>query len=380
MRVRQHARPAPASADRDRLVDFIRVVAIVVVIAWHWSLSIVHRGPDGVLVMPNPLADLPSAWPATWLLQVVPLFFIAGGYVNLGAWRSARERGAGTTRFYRRRFRRLLLPTAVFAAVWLIVEVVGYAVVADYRGALIWADIVVRPLWFIAAYAWVIALVPVTARLHERRPAATVCGLGAAVALIDFGRFGLGLTALAWVNTALVWLFIHQLGYQLRDGGIRSLGTRRRLALAGAALAVLAALTAMDAYPVSLVAHRATGISHMYPTTAVVAAAAVFQLAVVILAQPALDQWLRRPRVWAVVAALNTVVLTLFLWHMTALILAVELYEGLGFALSAHPTALWWAARPVWVLVPALILAVLVAVFAPVERRARNEETSVRTS
>lgn len=358
--------------ERDRLVDFLRAFAIIVVIVWHWSLSVVHRDPDGVLVMPNPLADMPVFWPATWLLQVMPLFFIAGGYANLVAWRANRTRGCGWRQFYRRRFRRLLAPLAVFVVVWFAIDLIGYLVVPDYSGALVWADIVIRPLWFFAAYAWVIALVPLTVRLHERHPLVTICALGGAVALVDLGRFGLGLSWLGWVNSALVWVFIHQLGYALRDGAGKTWKVRRRIAFVVVSLVALVGLTALEVYPSSLVAHRDTAISHMYPTTAVIAAAAVFQLSIVMLARPGLYRWLDNRRVWTAVTAVNAVVLTMFVWHMTALVLAVEFYEGLGFGLSARPTAAWWIARPLWVLLPALFLAMLVAAFARVEWRTRR--------
>lgn len=57
-------------ASRDRVVDLLRVVSVCVVVVWHWSLSLTHWRADGVLVMPNPIADVPGGWAATWVLQV----------------------------------------------------------------------------------------------------------------------------------------------------------------------------------------------------------------------------------------------------------------------------------------------------------------------
>ncbi|NLG55915.1 MAG: acyltransferase [Rhodococcus sp.] len=363
-------RTIATGGDRDRLVDFLRAFAICVVIVWHWSLSIVHRDADGILVMPNPLADLPFFWPATWVLQVVPLFFIAGGYANLTMWRSIGVKGYGWREFYRRRFRRLLIPVAVFVAVWTVFELIGQLFVSDYRSAAIWADIVFRPMWFVVAYAWVVLLVPLTARLHEHRPALTICALGVTVALVDGGGFGLDISWLGWVNSALVWVFVHQLGYALRDGFGAAWSVGRRLAFLGTTLAVLTGLTSLESYPSSLVAHRDTALSRMYPTTAVVGAAAVFQLSIALLARPWLERC-GRGRAWAGVEAINDVVLTLFLWHMTALVLAVWTVERLGFGLEATTGAAWWLNRPLWVFLPALFLAALVALFAPFERRSR---------
>ena len=50
--------------------------------------------------------------------------------------------------------------------------------------------------------------------------------------------------------------------------------------------------------------------------------------------------------------AVNGVIMTLFLWHMTAYLLAILLLWPLGFG-SSGPTARWWRERFVWIGVPA---------------------------
>jgi surface polysaccharide O-acyltransferase-like enzyme len=200
------------SASCDRAVDFLRALAIGVVVIWHWALSVTHR-TGGRLVMPNPIDDVPLGWLATWLFQVLPVFFIVGGYANLAAWDSVRRSGGGTGRFLRKRLARLLGPTAVFAVVWMVVEVALRLLVPGYAGVLEVALVVFVPLWFLAAYLWVVLLVPLTAWAHRRGGVLVVVALGAAVALADLGRFAYGLAAFGYLNTALVWVFAHQLGY-----------------------------------------------------------------------------------------------------------------------------------------------------------------------
>jgi hypothetical protein len=70
--------------------------------------------------------------------------------------------------------------------------------------------------------------------------------------------------------------------------------------------------------------------------------------------------------------ALNMVALTIFLWHMTAYLVVLWAYEGLGRTLLAAPTAGWWAQRWLWILAPSAVLAVLVVLFARVELAARR--------
>ena len=193
--------------------------------------------------------------------------------------------------------------------------------------------------------------------------------LGLGVVGVDMVRFGAGLERLGLVNTALVWIFVHQLGYLWRDGMLDSPG--RRWALAAAGLTGLVVVAALPVYPRSMVATVGGELSHMYPTTAGIAALALFQLGVIVLLRPMLTSWLQRRRVWKVVVAANTVVMTVFLWHMTALLGALILFETAGLPIYPEPTAAWWAQRPLWLLVPGVLLAVLVALFARAETHHR---------
>src|SRR5438874_680380 len=94
---------------RDRFVDCLRVVSIVVVVCWHWALSITHWH-SGRLTMPNPVGDVPLLWTLTWLLQIMPLFFFVGGYANTASWSATRRNGELATAFAHRRLNRLYRP------------------------------------------------------------------------------------------------------------------------------------------------------------------------------------------------------------------------------------------------------------------------------
>ena len=361
---------ASTPPDRDRFVDLVRVVSIVVVVLWHWVLSIT-QWRDGALVMPNPIDAVPGAWLGTWVLQIMPLFFFVGGFANYAAWTSVRRRGGGTREFLTQRSRRLLVPPLVFAAVWVVLDGVLLLGLDDYPGLLTWGEIVIMPFWFLAAYLWVVALVPVTARLHAAGGVLTVTVMAAVIALVDVGRLGLGIEALGLLNSALVWVFVHQLGYFYRDGTLERIGWRGQLSIVLGALAGLIVLTSLPVYPRSMVATRELDFSHMWPTTAVIGVVALLQAGVAMLVRPWCASWLQRRRVWKTVIAANAVILTVFVWHMTAKVAVIGIYEALGFELLTEPTAAWWAQRPVWLIGPAVVLAVLVLLFAPFELRTR---------
>jgi hypothetical protein len=362
---------AATPADRDRYVDFLRVLAIGVVVLWHWALSILFWSGER-WVMPNPIHAVPGSWLATWLLQIVTVFFIVGGYANAAAWWAARRDGRGAAGYYSVRMRRLLVPIGVFLACWGAVELVAHLVVTGYPGVHRYALILFTPLWFIAAYVWVVLLTPLTATAHARGRWWALASLAVAIVACDAGRFAAGVAGLGWLNTALIWVFIHQLGYFYRDGTLAALGRWTAAGLVVAGVLLLAALTSLEVYPRSMVATVGQERSNILPTTVPIAVMAVLQAGVIMLLRAPVTRWLRRPRAWKPVVAANSVILTVFLWHMTALLVVLAGLRALDVRLPTGPSAVWWAQRPLWVLGPAVVLAALVAVFGRFEVTGRG--------
>jgi fucose 4-O-acetylase-like acetyltransferase len=357
---------------RDRVVDAARAFSIVVVTLWHWTFSVTHRTADGGLAMPNPIHVVPGGWLATWVLQVMPLFFLVGGYANLAGWQRARSNGVSSTRFVVDRLRRLLVPTAVWAVVWLAGELIAAMLPTPHRWMWEWFPGYLVPLWFLGVYGVLIITVPVTASLHARygvRALGALAGLVAAGSVL--GR-GVGLGWAEWATVPLVWLFCHQLGYAWRTWQLGQRPLAQRLGVAGIGLLALVTLTMFAGYPRSMVATVGETESNILPTNAAIAALAVFQLGLLALVTPPAARLLRRPSVWKPVVALNVVAITVFLWHMTAYLVVVWVYERLGHTLRAEATTDWWAQRWFWVLAPLAVLLVLVAVFGWVETMARR--------
>src|SRR5215207_8966069 len=110
---------AATPPSRDRYVDLLRVASLGVVIAGHWLMAVPVQGADGSTRVTNVLALVPQLRPMTWLLQVMPVFFLVGGFAHATALASIRRRGGGYADFARSRVARLLRPTAVFLGVWL---------------------------------------------------------------------------------------------------------------------------------------------------------------------------------------------------------------------------------------------------------------------
>jgi fucose 4-O-acetylase-like acetyltransferase len=354
---------AATPVERDRFADLLRVFSIVVVVAGHWLMAVVGwRG--GRVEAGNAIALAPGLWLATWLLQVMPLFFFVGGLANL----VSAGRGGGWVAFIRGRAARLLRPTVAFLAVWTAAAAALH--LAGVPEAILGpaTRLVVQPLWFLGLYLLVVSLAPAMLRLHRRFGPGVVVWLGLAAGAADLAGRLPGLGRLADLNFLLVWLFAQQLGFLYADGTLPRWPRRAHAAMAAGGLAALAGLTASGAWPPSMVGLPGDRVSNMNPPSLCIVALTVWLVGLAMLVRDPVGRWLTRPRPWTLVVTAGSALMTLFLWHLTALLLAVLVLQPLGVTQPLPGTATWWALRPLWLLVPAILLVPLVALFSRLER------------
>ncbi|MEO8292820.1 MAG: acyltransferase family protein [Actinomycetota bacterium] len=97
---RELASATPAT--RNRYVDLIRVASIGVVVLGHWLMAVLGYR-DGSFTGENLLEIDPGLQIITWIFQVMPLFFIVGGFTNSISWSSAQGRGTSYADWLRNR-------------------------------------------------------------------------------------------------------------------------------------------------------------------------------------------------------------------------------------------------------------------------------------
>jgi hypothetical protein len=150
---------------------------------------------------------------------------------------------------------------------------------------------------------------------------------------------------------------MHQWGFAWRDGTL----TRQRwrpYALAAGGIVILAGLLAWSPFPLNMVGTTAVGINNTIPPSVALLAFAAAQAGLLLAAEPVMSRLLARARLWRLVTWLNNRVLTVYLWHMTPVVVAaVALYPTGILAQPAIGTAGWWALRPAWIASLAIILA-----------------------
>ncbi len=359
--------------DRDRVVDLVRVAAIAVVVIGHWLLAVVTWDGDG-LAGHNLLQVAPWTRWATWLLQVMPLFFVVGGVANSASWASARRRAAGYPAWLHGRIDRLVRPVAALVVPWSLGLLAAAALGADPAPLRTAARLVAMPLWFLAVYLAVVASTPAMVALHERFGVRATVGLVAAAGACDLLAGPGGIRAAGWANFAFVWLFAHQLGFWWRDG--RLAAARTGAALAAAGFGAMIVLTGPLGYPLSMVGGPGER-SNTTPPTLALAALALAQTGLMVLARRRLAAWAARPRLWRSVVAASGMAMTVYLWHLTALCLATLAFLATGLLPQPDPaSAAWWLLRPAWLLALVALLVPLVAVGSRVEAAVRPARVS----
>jgi peptidoglycan/LPS O-acetylase OafA/YrhL len=130
-KVRDTASRTPA--DRNRYVDLLRAVSITVVVIGHWLIVAVQYD-EGSLSASDLLVIDPGLQWLTWLFQVMPIFFIVGGYSNAASLESASRNSRGYGEWLAGRLNRLVSPLLLLVLgwgsylwVWVAVHQLGFA-------------------------------------------------------------------------------------------------------------------------------------------------------------------------------------------------------------------------------------------------------------
>ncbi|MGO1973983.1 MAG: acyltransferase family protein [Propionibacteriaceae bacterium] len=350
---------------RNRVVDFLRAAAITVVVLGHWTIVAVHA-EEGV----QPHGVLDSArWthPLTWVFQVMPIFFLVGGYSNALSWRSARRKGVGYGEWLRARLRRLGFPLVPLLLLWLVGCAVLLAIGVSAAEVQLASQMAMIPTWFLAAYLLVIIVAPGCLVLWERFGWWSIIVGVLLAGVVDAISIGADIPLVGYANYLLVWASFHQFGFAWLDG--RLAGSLRRLALVSIGVVGLGVLVGLGPYPVSMISAGTDALSNSNPTRVTMAFLGMLQAGLVLLLEKPLERLLRRPRIWFVTVLVNQRIMSWFLWHLTAMVgLASALLALGGFGLHVRPlSGAWWATRPIWWLALLVLTGVLVLIFGRFE-------------
>lgn len=335
---------------RDLTLDIARVFCVLLVVVIHLLMVGVGRDSAGELSISRPLEQQSWFAAATWVGQIMPLFFVVGGFASITAWRSLRRRGGDGADYVRNRVLRLAQPALPLFAFYLVV--LGGATLLGIDPALL--DVVAAgagaPLWFLAAYTLCQSAVPLMVRLHTVAPRRTLLALLAGAALVDVVRFTSGADAVGLINLAFVWLLVQQLGFWYADGWFAARRWWQLVLIAVVAYATLVPMTAIGPYSDDM-------LTNLNPPTLPLVALGLGQACVLRLIRPALAALMRTHAARAVVFVVGSRLMTVYLWHLPVIIVLSGAALLIPGASPEPGTSAWWWTRPV------LYVVVLLAVF-----------------
>ncbi len=342
--VRSVAEGTPPS--RDRILDAVRAFALLVVVFGHLLMAVVYWPGTGEARIGNLMASYPALQYLTWALQVMPIFFAFGGAASVIAWRKADAGDVLYSAWMWGRIRRLLRPVLVYLAVMAVFSAVMTFLVGPDLDPLL--SIINGPLWFLGVYTLTLLFLPFMWWVHQHNKAIAFVVL-IPLATID----SIGVTILGWplwlgfLNYLLCWLVIQQLGFFWGEH------TRHRIwvLVALVTFGVNAALVYFGPWPMSLVGLPGDVLdydsitvagwtvdvpgfhgeySNMAPPSVILLLHGITLVSLVFIARRPLDRLLHRPRVWLATTFMMLTAMSLYIWHLLAIVLALTTLRQLG--------------------------------------------------
>ena len=362
---RTPAAEKPSSIDlskRDLTLDLARVFCVLLVVAIHLMMVGVGLDADGQIVVSRPLESQPWFAPATWFGQIMPLFFVVGGFASLTAWRSlVRRGGTGTetvsTQYVRNRVLRLAQPALPLYVFYTVVLVVILLIGVDPQLVDTTVGGAGAPLWFLAAYTLCQSVVPLMVRLHARAPRLTVLVLLAGVIVVDAARYTAEAVAddglnspIGLLNLFFVWVLVQQLGFFYADGWFDRRRWWQLLGGAAAAYGVLGLLVAFGPYSADMLAN-------LNPPTLPLVLLGFAQACILRVLKPALTALMRTGPARAIVFLAGTRLMTIYLWHLPIIVIFAGLSLLIPGAAPMPASPAWWWSRIL------LYVLVLLAIF-----------------
>jgi hypothetical protein len=347
---------------RDLTLDLARVFCVLLVVAIHLMMVGVGLDAEGEIVVSRPLEAQPWFAPVTWLGQIMPLFFVVGGFASLTAWRSLVRRGgtgAGTVaaQYVRNRVLRLAQPALPLYVFYAVVLIVILLIGVDPKLVDTTVGGAGAPLWFLAAYTLCQAVVPLMVRLHARAPRATLLALLAGVILVDVARFTAEriaddgqLSPIGLLNLFFVWVLVQQLGFFYADGWFDRRAWWQLLLIPAACYGVLALLVAFGPYSPDM-------LHNLNPPTLPLVLLGLAQACILRLLKPVLSSLMKTTGARAVVFLAGTRLMTIYLWHLPIIVIFAGISLLIPGAAPLPASPAWWWSRIL------LYVLVLVAIF-----------------
>ena len=345
--------------DRDRAVDVARLTALVVVMFGHCALLLATIDSGGLWIG-NLLGEMPALTPITWVVQVMPLFFLAGGAAGAYGWREGTQWGTWLVT----RAQRLCRPVFWYLAFWTVGLFVASVVLGSDSAAGLGRECVAL-LWFLGVYLVTLAFVPALTTMRRGRTVAViVAALIVLAALVDTVRIATGELLSGLPNFLIVWLIPVVIGVAYAR---KLIGVRMAVAIAVSAFAAQVLLATFGPYEVALVVTGTERLSNVTPPTLLLALHCLWMSCAFVAVAGPVRRWAQRPRVWRVVAVGNGGAMTLYLWHIPAIAVATFALHAVGLDAYDVDAPGFWGLLALRAVVFAIVMTAAFFLLSPLE-------------
>ncbi|TWP53292.1 hypothetical protein FKR81_04795 [Lentzea tibetensis] len=278
---------APHPVVQDRYATFLRIASLGLLVIGETIATIAHwTGFD-----PNWL----------WALQVVPIFFFAGGHANLLSWQEHQEHKGGFGCYISSRISWLMRPVLAFVLLWVVLFAALNLLDVEVDA---YSRLITHPLWFLGVYILAVCATPVMAWLHRNHRLTTPAVLTAVTIGVEVLRASLDWRTGGYVILLLGALLMQQYGFFYADGSLDRIPKRTLAGVSAVTLPAIATLVYFGGNPRSVII---LGLG---------------QVCLALLARRPISNWLAG-RSWHVIDFVRTAPMTIYLAYLVVLGLVV---------------------------------------------------------
>lgn len=212
---------------------------------------------------------------------------------------------------------------------------------------------------------------PVSTAMWRQRGGRAVLWLSIGALTVDALRAATTVH-MGYLNYALVWGAIYLLGHAWYEGAFED--GRRAFMLAALGAAGLIAMTIAGPYHVSMVGVPGVEFGNTAPPSAALLALGFAQAGVALSLQRVMRRFLSRPAAWTATVLINGSIMTVYVWHMTAMALTIavlKLVDSPVLAVAPSAGVAWWVSRPMWIGILVLATVPFLATLRGLESAAR---------
>ena len=307
---------------RERFIDFIKVVGLLMVI-FNTTYLIRFNNSFGEYLIFNLSFNDSMKTSYTWFTVGMALFFFSVGFTNKIAWYSNVGRDGSQWKFLTDRVNALLGPVIV----WIFVITISLNIytrqtnvplffTSQDDGIVPLTEFIMWPLWLVSIYLVVVIFSPLTLFLHKTNPYITLTAFILSTVIIDTFDFPLAFSYLRLINYLFFWLSIHQLGYFFADGKIFKFKISFFISLSILSFGYLFYKNNSSDEFMSLSSYRLILTSNEDPPTLYYLIASLGLSSLLLTLRKPIEEILKNKTIWNIFSYIHANIFTLFLWHI----------------------------------------------------------------